>query len=141
MSDPWNGMARLLHTRLPAHLVRRAQAFTQGRIGKCSPSAGVAYFLELHLPNAEHRARFEALEEIAEAEARARPEPTDEELDDPGDGWSAPLGGKPRIKEEARRGWRFPRRASRTTLTSSPPSSTSPKERDGSMPNCTTKRA
>ena len=72
---------QITHARLPTHLVLRALAFTQNRIGKCSPSAGVAYFLELYLPNAEQRAQWEALDATEEAVARAAPEPTDDELD------------------------------------------------------------
>ena len=67
--------------KLPPELVRRALAYTQGRIGKCSPSAGVAYFLELYLPNAERRALWDAIDANAEAESEAAPEPTDDELD------------------------------------------------------------
>ena len=72
---------QITHTRLPAHLVQRALAFTQNRIGKCSPSAGVAYFLELYLPNAERRAVWDAIDALADDEAHAAPTPTDDELD------------------------------------------------------------
>ena len=74
------GHDTIAHARLPAHLVRRAVAFTEGRIGKCSPSASIAYFLEMFLPAAERSARWDALHEAEEAEMYAH-EPTDDELD------------------------------------------------------------
>ena len=74
------GHDTIAHARLPAHLVRRAVAFTEGRIGKCSPSASIAYFLEMFLPAAERSARWDALHAAEEAEMHAH-EPTDDELD------------------------------------------------------------
>ena len=70
---------QITHARLPTHLVLRAVAYTEGRIGKCSPSASIAYFLEMYLPNAERRAMWDAMD--ADAAMEAAPEPTDDELD------------------------------------------------------------